>query len=212
MQTIILLAVIIAAEGQIPAGSGVQRSEVQQYLNGPGKQLAKQKAQEQAALYRQLVGLYRRGGIDTKQAARIEFRLDGNRVTFKSRDDKTEAIKLVTAQLAAANEAVKNPPPAFPKMWADRMKVGSIGHVRDAAEVLQVVDGKNALVRFAAAHGGEKVLTWLELPSTAKLVDDKAVSFDSVLVEVVGTKRYQAVAGSRTVLHLVARQPGDFTK
>jgi hypothetical protein len=83
--------------------------------------------------------------------------------------------------------------------------VGDVGKLDTGMKIFQIIDDNNALVEIyphdTMAYLKYPEIVWLKMPTKGD-VDGKEYSTSNLKLEVIGTKKYEATLGSRTVFVL----------
>lgn len=162
------------------------------------------------------------GAGKRKLANEVKRIKNGLTKTKKNREKRKKEIEDALAVALKSADAkfreMESDPSALPPFDMEAAKVGVIGQLRryrpETIEVVQVVDDDNAIVRhfapgFYGATSQAENLFWLSGVSTKEWTDGAKINYSEPL-EVVGTKRYETVAGStKTILLLKPFDPEE---
>ena len=196
---------------------------LEEYLDGKGMELAKERAQLEVRGAESRLKLAKIGRIVRGQGDIFETTQG---VVYPTAAAKKEHVKKREEELLRAKERLTQKlSPVLPKMFADALKVDQVGELEPntvpgasrgtfsaraagtiglgstdeippVAEVLQVIDKQNVLVLMG------DVTLWLET-DTKGLADGATMKLAGICWHVVGTKTYDGVDGAqKTVYHL----------
>lgn len=128
----------------------------------------------------------------------------GSRFEFPTPESKRETIarmeetiEKTANRIAGLRDRTEDPAIAIDPR---NLKIGHVG-VLNQPTIMQVVSGRDALVKIFWADPIADETVWLELESTQGLADGKEHDFKG-LFEVTGTKVYQSRSGPRSVFVL----------
>lgn len=220
----ILAAVVVVALSQFESGSGVQREQLKEWNNGPGKTLGLKAAKAKTTELQKHLELVKNGRINSKIKDRTITPVNGRPVMFfPDSKSKTQYRQEVERLIEESKNKEKDPYPGYPALVTTRLKVGAIGQLEirsndgfrvaivgypdDALPVTvrQIVDANNAIIHLGPKPWKDPVVVWITTP-TKGMVDDHEYDLGRAIVEVIGTKQYDTVSGgTKTIFHLVTR-------
>lgn len=194
---------------------GVQRDQLGVYLDGPGKEVGRKKAQDRVEAREDALKAARNAVVD-RRVEGIKFDVaKSGRITARaqSRDAKEAGIRAAERSLDESRAQAENPAPFIPRLAVWHLQVGKIGRLRgwvihvprerDGQDftVTQVLDANSCLASIKSGKG-ETTVVWLDQP-TAGMIDGRTYATDDAIYEVTGTTTYAtAIGGSKTVFRL----------